>query len=81
MNFLDPSSSSASLLVQDSALGLLMLTAAVTPANIFMYTHGAKLPMAGPDVPVTFHYVRAALQSILFAQFFTLAEPTIRTII
>lgn len=37
-------------LLSNSALGLFWLTVLVTPANIYMYTHGAKLPIKGPDV-------------------------------
>eukprot|EP00534_Pseudo-nitzschia_fraudulenta_P002151 CAMPEP_0201130960 /NCGR_PEP_ID=MMETSP0850-20130426/41383_1 /ASSEMBLY_ACC=CAM_ASM_000622 /TAXON_ID=183588 /ORGANISM="Pseudo-nitzschia fraudulenta, Strain WWA7" /LENGTH=253 /DNA_ID=CAMNT_0047400875 /DNA_START=189 /DNA_END=947 /DNA_ORIENTATION=- len=42
----------------DSAAALFLLTLAVTPANIFMYTHGAKLPMDSEPLPVAFHGVR-----------------------
>lgn len=78
MNLL--TATSGSDLVEKSALGLLVLTALVTPANIFMYTHGARLPVSQPPVAVEFHYIRAALQSILFAQFYTLAQPLISSI-
>ena len=37
-------------LVSSAALGLLLLTVLVTPANIYMYTHGAKLPTNSPQV-------------------------------
>lgn len=37
-------------LIQYASLGLLVLTSLVTPANIYMYTHGAKLPINGPEV-------------------------------
>jgi uncharacterized membrane protein len=67
--------SSGDFLVQYSSLGLLYLTILVTPANIFMFTHGARLPMSQPPVPVQFHYVRGAFQSVLFAQFYALAQP------
>lgn len=45
----------------DAAAGLLLLTAVVTPANIYMYTHGAKLPIEGPEVPVAGHAIRGVM--------------------
>jgi len=51
-----------------SALGLFVLTWAVTPANIYMYTHGAQMVGLTPGdapVPVQFHAVRGALQVVL----------------
>jgi uncharacterized membrane protein len=67
-------------LTSNAALGLLILTILVTPANIYMYTHGAKLPMNGPAIPVTAHYIRLALQAVLFAQFYILAQPALSSL-
>lgn len=52
---------------RSSAFALALLTLAVTPANIYMYTHGAIMVGAGPDgpLPLDFHYIRFALQVIL----------------
>ena len=36
--------------ISDPASCLLLLLIAVTPANIFMFTHGAKLPIEQPQV-------------------------------
>lgn len=60
----------------DSAAGLFLLTLAVTPANIFMWTHGAKLPREGPDVPVSFHYVRAGMQVLLLSLLYEMGAGT-----
>jgi len=60
----------------DAAAGLLLLTAAVTPANIFMYTHGARLPVDGPEVPVVGHVVRGVFQVILFGLFYQMGQET-----
>ena len=54
-------------ILSDSAACLFLLTLAVTPANIFMYTHGARLPMSEPPVGVEFHYIRFAFQIILLS--------------
>jgi len=54
--------------------GLLLLTVAVTPANIYMYTHGATMG-AGP-LPLAFHYVRFAFQCVLLGLLATLAKDS-----
>eukprot|EP00635_Sarcinochrysidales_sp_CCMP3193_P006075 CAMPEP_0118910402 /NCGR_PEP_ID=MMETSP1166-20130328/12558_1 /TAXON_ID=1104430 /ORGANISM="Chrysoreinhardia sp, Strain CCMP3193" /LENGTH=233 /DNA_ID=CAMNT_0006849867 /DNA_START=14 /DNA_END=715 /DNA_ORIENTATION=- len=62
-----PDSPNPALLRRAAAAGLFLLTFAVTPANIYMYTHGALMPGAGPDGPLdlSFHYVRFLLQVLL----------------
>ena len=64
--------------VAESAFALLLLTIIVTPANMYMYTHGAGGP---PDVnvpiPVQFHYVRGFMQMVLFTFFYEMAIPII----
>lgn len=53
-----------------SALGLFVLTLVVTPANIYMYTHGAQMVGLTPGdqpIPVEAHYARALLQVILLS--------------
>lgn len=59
-----------------SAAALFALTLAVTPANIYMYTHGATMIGAGPDgpLPVEFHYVRFLLQIVLLTILGTVAS-------
>lgn len=56
-----------------AALGLFTLTLAVTPANIYMFSHGAQLP-EGLEVPVAGHAIRGFLQCVLLAFFWTLAN-------
>ena len=56
--------------------GLLLLTAAVTPANIYMYTHGAKLPIEGPDVPIVGHAIRGVMQVVLFGLLYQMGQST-----
>ena len=59
-----------------SAAALLLLTVAVTPANIYMYTHGAVM---GPDMPpldLSFHYIRFAVQVLLLSTLWILAKDS-----
>jgi len=60
-------------LLHQAATILFLLTIIVTPANIFMWTHGARLPMSQPSPPVVFHYVRFFFQSLLLAMFASMA--------
>ena len=52
---------------QLSATALFLLMLAVSPANIYMYTHGALMVGTGPDGPLnlSFHYARFAVQVLL----------------
>lgn len=63
-------------LESDSAALLFLLTIAVTPANIYMYTHGAKLPMDGPTIPISFHAVRGIMQVVLLGLLYQMGEGT-----
>mmetsp|Transcript_19995 Transcript_19995/g.48038 ORF Transcript_19995/g.48038 Transcript_19995/m.48038 type:complete len:305 (+) Transcript_19995:71-985(+) len=70
----------------DAAAGLFLLTLAVTPANIYMYTHGAKLPMetpdgeVGPEIPVAGHAIRGAMQVVLLALLYQMGDGTFDSI-
>lgn len=65
----------------DSAAALLAVTVAVTPTNIYMYTHGARLPMDGPEVPVVGHAVRGALQVLLLVMLYQMGQGTFEAIL
>jgi uncharacterized membrane protein len=54
-----------------SAAVLFVLTVLVTPANIYMFTHGAVM---GETLDVSFHVARFALQVLLLSLLFTLAR-------
>mmetsp|Transcript_17705 Transcript_17705/g.55810 ORF Transcript_17705/g.55810 Transcript_17705/m.55810 type:complete len:242 (-) Transcript_17705:37-762(-) len=64
-----------------SALGLFALTLAISPANIYMYTHGAQMVGLTPGdapIPVEGHYARAALQAVLLSilwEYYQYARP------
>ena len=57
-----------------SAFVLFCLVIAVTPANIYMFTHGAQLP-PGQEVPLNFHAVRAVMQMVLLSFLWEIAVP------
>lgn len=59
-------------LLKKAAAVLFGLTVAVTPANIFMFTHGAQFPQ-GKKYPVITHVARAAIQCLLISVFWKLA--------
>ena len=58
-----------------SAAMLLALTLIVTPANIYMYTHGAIMG-AGDPLDLSFHYIRFAMQVLLLSLLFVLAKDS-----
>lgn len=72
----------------DAAAGLLLLTLAITPANIYMFTHGARLPMEdpaspgepGPEVPVVGHAIRGVVQVVLLALLYQMSDGTFDSI-
>ncbi len=65
----------------DSAAALLLLTIAVTPANIYMYTHGAKLPVDGPEIPITGHVIRGVMQVVLFGLLYQMGQGTFEALL
>ena len=84
------SSSSSSLITpftstagleSDCAAGLFLLTTLITPANIYMYTHGAKLPMDSEPLPITFHGVRWLMQVILLGFLYQIGDETFQVLL
>ena len=67
-------------LESDMAAALFVLTLAVTPANIFMYTHGAKLPMDSDPLPLQFHAIRWAMQVVLLGFLYQMGEGTFQLV-
>ena len=65
-------------LTKISAGALALLTVAVSPANIYMYTHGAIMVGAGPDAPLElqFHAIRFVAQILLLSLFIGMATST-----
>jgi uncharacterized membrane protein len=69
-------------LLPASAFGLFLLTAVVTPANMYMWTHNSPGPTpeetlekTGGVLPVQFHLGRALMQVVLLSTFLGLAVP------
>ncbi|GFH61960.1 hypothetical protein CTEN210_18436 [Chaetoceros tenuissimus] len=57
-----------------SAVMLFLLTVLVTPANIYMYTHGAVMGADMPPLDISFHYIRFVIQVLLLSTLFVLAK-------
>lgn len=75
----DDDGESASLwnLIQPaSALGLFVLTLVVTPANIYMFTHGATMGEAMGPLAVSFHAIRFAVQIVVLSLLLALAKDS-----
>lgn len=62
--------------VSDCAFVLFFLTVGMTPANLFMMTHGAKLPIVSDPMHVGFHGIRLIVQAWLLAALYRLGEET-----
>jgi len=64
-------------LKRTSAACLAALTVAVSPANFYMYSHGAIMVGAGPDAPVglEFHAVRFVAQILILGILTGIAAP------
>lgn len=56
------------------AAALFALVVAVTPANIYMFTHGAQLP-PGVETPIEGHVIRCVLQWALLGVLWEVAAP------
>lgn len=59
-----------------SALTLFLLTVIVTPANIYMYTHGAMMGDTSPPFDLSFHLVRFVVQVIVLSLLLTLSRDS-----
>lgn len=59
-----------------SASVLFALTLLVTPANIYMFTHGAVMGDSVPPLDVSFHAVRFAVQVVFLSLLLTLARDS-----
>lgn len=64
------------LLPAFSAATLLLLTLAVTPANIYMFTHGATMGDMGP-LDMSFHITRFTVQVLFLSVLWTLAKDSL----
>ena len=62
------------LLLPWAARAVLLLVVCVTPANIFMFTHGATMPsLMDGDLPLGWHAGRAVAQAIVLSVLLTLS--------
>jgi uncharacterized membrane protein len=59
---------------------LFMLTVAVTPANIFMYTHGARMPLSTPSYSLRFHIFRGLIQILLLSLLYEMGSTTLNAL-
>lgn len=60
-----------------SALILFLLTVIVTPANIYMFTHGAMMGDTSPSFGLSFHFVRFCIQVIVLSLLLTLSRDSL----
>ena len=64
-------------LIQPISAGtLFVLTVLVTPANIYMYTHGATMGDNMGELDVSFHYVRFVVQVLFLSLLFVVAKDS-----
>jgi uncharacterized membrane protein len=64
-------------LESDCAAAMYLLTWVVTPANIFMYTHGANILLdREEDIPIYLHGVRFVMQVVFLGFLYQLGEGT-----
>eukprot|EP00667_Euglena_gracilis_P015540 EG_transcript_16184 len=61
-------------LAKSAALPLLVMTAAVTPANIYMFTHGAQFP-PGKEFSVPRHVIRGVVQMLVLGTLWEVVAP------
>ena len=60
--------------------GLFVLTAMVTPANIFQFTHGAKLPIESDPMPLVFYSIRFSIQVVLLGYLYQIGKESLESI-
>jgi len=65
-----------SLIQPLSALALLLLTIVVTPANIYMFTHGAVMGDAMGQLDLSFHAIRFGVQVVLLSLLLSLTKDS-----
>jgi uncharacterized membrane protein len=68
-------------LVSDCGFVLFFLTVGMTPGNLFMLTHGARLPMKSAPLPLGFHGFRLFVQAWILAALYRLAEDTFEIVL